>query len=102
MKLSQKQRVLAVLRHGSCTQVDWLAPQVIDSGPPITRLAARINELRDDGFDIREAGRRHGCSIYVLALKERADVVVPESPATTLFEPSTGRRPLSHYESEAA
>jgi hypothetical protein len=67
--MSQKDRVLAALRthaaDGICT-TDFLAPDVIDHGKPITRVAARVHELREDGHEIVETRRRHGCSVYRL------------------------------------
>lgn len=66
-KLTQTQRVLRALRalgdHG-VTSVDFLPPTV-DGGPPILRVAARIHELREDGFVIQT---RRGSTVdkYVL------------------------------------
>ena len=48
--MTQTERVLAALEHagqGGLTQVDFLRFPTFDGGPPITRLAARIEELRD-------------------------------------------------------
>lgn len=45
-------RVLAAMRsHGSVTPKSFLAPTV-DGGDEITRLAARVNELREAGYTI--------------------------------------------------
>lgn len=66
--MTQTERVLAALRiHlGGITQVDFLRVPTIDGGSPITRLAARILELRDDGHPILDAGTRDGCKLYRL------------------------------------
>lgn len=68
--MTQKGRVLELLKkrgQNGITQVDFLAPWVADGGKPITRLAARVLELRDAGFNIENRGTRNGCVVYVLA-----------------------------------
>jgi hypothetical protein len=50
--------------HGT-TQTEWLPPDVVDGGPPITRLAARVLELRESGHRIEKNGHRDGCDVYV-------------------------------------
>lgn len=69
--MTQRDRVLRALRQRGTqgiTAVDFLAPDVIDGGPPITRIGARILDLRHDGFHIEVAGRRDGgCAVYRLA-----------------------------------
>lgn len=65
----QQQRVLAAARKAGgrgITAVDFNLPNVVDDGPPITRVAARINELQDMGFRFRSGGRRQKCKVYVL------------------------------------
>lgn len=67
--MTQKQRVLTALQRTGwqgITQVDFLAPHVIDGGKPVTRLAARILELREDGHAIRVVGERQECAVYQL------------------------------------
>src|SRR5690349_8807518 len=77
----QKQRVLAALRSRGArgiTQVDFLAPNVIDGGKPITRVAPRILELRkDDGHEIVVDGERDSCAVYRL-LRDSQDTPAPE------------------------
>lgn len=94
MTETQCYRVLKALRAhpDGLTQVDFLAPDVIDGGYPITRLAARIQDLRDRGAEIFVDGKRNGCAIYRLheALPVPPPKVVtparePEEPA--LFDP---------------
>lgn len=83
--MSQKNRVLASLhkhrKHG-ISQIDFDLPDVIDGGAPIKRVAARIEELRDEGFAIRSGERRQKCIVYRL---------VPEANAPTAIDPSTRR-----------
>lgn len=75
--MTQTDRVLAALHklpeHG-ITQVDFLRFPTVDGGPPITRLAARIEELRSEGFNIESCERRDKCTVYRIR------------PALTLFE----------------
>lgn len=81
MKLTQRQRVLQALqRVGSrgLTQVDFLMPSVIDDGPPITRVGARIEELRNGGYRIENHGRRDKCVVYVLRLDGQPHKPIPE------------------------
>lgn len=88
--VSQKARVLAALRsrgaRGVCA-VDFLAPDVIDNRNPITRVAARILELRDDGHTITVEGVRHGCAVYRL-LHDVQDG--PEPSRAPVQEPEPG------------
>ena len=74
---TQTQRVLAALKaEGSrgITAVDFAAPHVWDDGPPIMRVAARINELRLEGHNIVDGGTRDGVKVYRL-------VSAPAAPA---------------------
>lgn len=67
--MNQAPRVLAALRahpDRGVTSVDFLRIPTIDGGPPITRLAARIKELKDDGHSIVDAGTKDGCKVYRL------------------------------------
>lgn len=94
--MTQAERVLAALykrgRHG-LTQIDFDLPDIIDGGPPIKRVAARVEELRNQGFRIASGERRQKCVVY------RVEGVVPgvvrpvkpepvsdESGAPTLFD----------------
>ena len=91
--MTQKTRVLRALRRHpeGITQVDFLLPNVIDGGPPITRVAARVRDLRTDGHEILVDGERNGCAVYVLPRPVRVElpppvVVVPERAGPpTLF-----------------
>lgn len=101
MTQTQSHRVLLALRShpNGITQVDFLAPDVIDGGFPITRLAARIQDLRDNGAEVFVDGKRNGCAIYRLHEVEPVPppkVVTParEPEADVLFElPPVSRSP---------
>lgn len=101
-KATQRERVLLALkRHPRVSVVDFLAPAVIDGLAPIVRLAARINELRDEGYAIEDAGRVNGCASYRLAPTTESAEPVPAS--VHLFDPRAGsnhRRP--HWQEDAA
>lgn len=92
---TQQERVLRALqqagRHG-ITAVDFSAPNTIDGRPPITRLAARVMELKAEGHRIEKTGWRQKCAVYALR-EERNLAAVPEpAPASpTLFDPSEHR-----------
>jgi hypothetical protein len=64
---SQKQRVLEALRDAGATGIAEGAFQgrTIDGGPPIRKFTARINELRNAGYDI-DAQRVDGQTSYIL------------------------------------
>ena len=67
MNLTQRERVLKAARSfRGITQVDFLLPNVVDGGEPITRLAARINELDSEGYGFECLGRRDRCKIWRL------------------------------------
>lgn len=95
---SQKDRVLAALRTNprGITQVDFSLPFVIDGGNPITRVAARIEDLEKDGHRIVVAGeRRDKCVVYRLFESVRCGAapgpveegVLPSSAGGSLASP---------------
>ena len=68
----QRNRVLDRLRaHGTTHRGEWLdGGRAVDGGEEITRLAARIRELKQPaygGHRIVPAGRDHGFRVYRLA-----------------------------------
>jgi hypothetical protein len=70
-KVTQATRVLAALgRAGDrgVTQGDWLVPGGADGAGRITRVAARVEELRSEGLAIAKVGRRDGFAVYRLVL----------------------------------
>lgn len=88
--MRQRDRVLRALkRHpdGVC-QVDFLLPNVIDGGAPITRLAARVKDLREDGHEIEVNGEKYGCALY--RLPQPKPIPVPPAAPPTL-EPTGDR-----------
>jgi hypothetical protein len=76
-----------------------LLPDVIDGGPPIVRLPARVDELRAAGHHIEHAGRRNRCAIYRLTSLPAPVVQAPaiDDPAALGKGQSPPRRtrPLS-------
>lgn len=106
--MNQKARVLAALRRagqGGITAVSFLGPFTVDGGPPITRLAARIGELRDEGHEITQSGWRDKCAVYVLrgAVAAPVRVADPEpEPTVGLFDATTVSQPLGAYDDNEA
>lgn len=103
---TQRDRVLRLLtargNTGVCA-VDFLGPEVADGGAPITRLAARVHELREDGVPIRKNGQRNSCDVYVLARPQaRPAPPGPTPEAVGLFDPVDTHRPASPYDDIAA
>lgn len=91
MSASQNERVLlALMRYPRVSVTDFLAPAVVDGGKPITRLAARINDLRAEGHKIERAGRVNGCASYRLA-----------DQVTQLFDPRETHAPSPHWQDAA-
>lgn len=77
---SQTERVLNALRKAGprgITAVDFALPDVIDGGPPIMRVAARVMDLRRQGHTIIASGRRQKCQAY--------ELVVPAPPADLAY-----------------
>jgi hypothetical protein len=88
--MTQNKRVLRALRRhpqGIC-QGDFFPPNVLDGGYPITRLAARIKDLREQGHEIEVDGERWGYAVYKLAQarQEREPVPPAEMPAIPVDE----------------
>jgi hypothetical protein len=97
---TQRTRVLAALRHAGTkgiTAVDFLAPNVIDGGPPILGFAARISEL-GRSHTIVTAGKRDKCKVFRL-VEDDADESSPQGGEGSLFSGDVGsRRPRSPYD----
>lgn len=99
---SQCKRVAKALdKHptGICA-VDFLLPNVVDGGPPITRLAARIKDLRDAGEAIDVIGERHGCAVYARA-RAQVQPVTPAPDPVPAAEP-VAQAPLFEFAPRAA
>jgi hypothetical protein len=103
-KPSQADRVLMSLVQAGgrgVTQSDWLQPGGVDGLGRITRLAARVGELRDDGLNVVTEGESDGFAVYKLrAARSRVVATDEGSPAVGLFDPAPDRP--SAYFGEAA
>lgn len=112
--MTQRERILAALRAAGrrgITQVDFLRFPTVDGGPPVTRVAARVQELRDEGLDIVSSGTRDRCAVYVLKeLGVSTGPVRSGGPvgdagpveSSTLFDPAEVHVPANPYETEEA
>jgi hypothetical protein len=103
--MTQKERVLKSLRasgeHG-ITQADWSGAfgPTPDGGPPITRLAARVLDLKQDGYQINRKASddlRNLCRVYYLRTQQP---IVVETSAAELI--ANDKHVMSPYEFEAA
>lgn len=71
--MTQTERVLRALQQAGdrgVTQVDFALPDVVDGLPPITRVAARVKDLREQGHMIVAAGTRQSCRVYTLVSQQ--------------------------------
>lgn len=92
---TQRERVAALLQARGpvgLTPVDFLAPNVVDLGQPITRLAPRILELREQGWNIATVETSPVARYVLTAAPEAA----APGPAPT-FDPP-GRDPGHLFE----
>jgi hypothetical protein len=77
----QRQRVLRHLeRAGRTNQGEWISAPAVDGGPKITRLAARILELKDDGHRIGKSGRHGRYHVYCLLSPPGFSTLEPLDP----------------------
>lgn len=67
-QLERVKRQLHVSGSEGITPVDFMAPNVIDGGAPILRLAARIKELREQGYVILSYRQPDSTFRYILAV----------------------------------
>jgi hypothetical protein len=81
----QTVRVLRQLRlHPTgLNETAFAPPAVVDGGLPIQRVAARIYELKQDGFEIRTRRLANGTASYVL---------IAEPPTSTAADPAADQR----------
>lgn len=76
---TQTERVIRAARsYRGISQVDFLAPDVVDGGAPITRLAARLWEAEQQGYDFECLGRRDKCKVWRLC----GEPELSETPAS--------------------
>lgn len=96
--MTQADRVLKAARsYRGTSQAEWLADVTPDGGPRITRVAARIQELEEQGHVFEIIGRRSKCVVYRLADVERtvsADSR-PVTPAASAGEQRLVTQPTS-------
>lgn len=88
---TQADRVLAALAGNperGITQVDFLRLPTIDGLPPITRLAARVLELREQGHEIVSGETRDRCRVYRLVPAARS---ASEHPSASYHAGGQGR-----------
>lgn len=64
--MTQRARVLRALKTGPVRATAFSLPNVIDDGPPIYRVAARVQELRDAGYVIETTRFSVGAAVYEL------------------------------------
>lgn len=100
---TQRDRVLVALKRAGrrgLTQIDFHAPHVVDGGTPITRLAPRIRELREQGYTI-VSRRDNGLARYVLIQPTRHEIRVDVDTASAQLEipapPASPFDPLSPW-----
>ena len=77
--MTQKERVLKALQSAGAAGVcmtDFLAPDVCDGGTPITRMAARVLDLKNEGHQI-DCVIEAGVAVYVL----RSEALVVTQPS---------------------
>jgi hypothetical protein len=95
---SQKERVLAQLRRGEITLADFDRETAVDGGARITRLAARIQDLKDDGYAISRRMVKLGGTLvaeyrlYELPVADLSSPQQPPAPST----PPVARATTSH------
>jgi len=104
--VTQSERVLRALQRAGdrgVTQVDFALPDVIDGGPPITRVAARVKDLREHGHMIVAAGTRQQCRVYALvsrrelteaAVSPEGDLAYGAAPDGLFGAPEPRRGPV--------
>lgn len=63
--MSDKTRLRAHMdAGGEVCPTDWNGFHAIDGGKPILRVAARIKDLKDDGYPVERVGTRSKCAVY--------------------------------------
>lgn len=72
--MSQLERIIQAARayNGTC-QADWLCEVTPDEGPRITRVAARIRDARDLGYEFEQLHDRNGTRVYRLVSRPEAE-----------------------------
>ena len=90
--MTGKQRVLAQLRKGPVTLADFDRDTAVDGGARITRLAARIQDLKDDGYAISSRKVRLGHALVAeYRLVSCSDPLSPVGQAPAPHPPLVAR-----------
>lgn len=86
---------------------DWNNFHTPDGGKPIMRIAARIKDLRDEGYPVERTGTRNRCAVYNKVSADAsspihpgADLKTTEASAETLFD--LARSPFAVFDEDAA
>lgn len=98
--MTQAQRIHRALKLAGprgITALDFIRTPTFDGGLPITRLAARIQELREQGHVITSSEKRNKCAVYVLVVFVAPPTEEPETDVA-LFDPRELVRPLGAYD----
>lgn len=86
-KANDVDRVLSALKNGPVTPMDFDAPRVVDGLKPIRRVAARICDLRKEGYEITTSRLPSGVAVYRLddrpTAGERSEGASPTEPVVT-------------------
>lgn len=80
---SQTERVIKAARsyRGVC-RVDFMAPDVVDGGPPILNFPGRMFDAERAGHSFEMIGKRHGCKVFRLIDVERDAAPSPPDDET--------------------
>ena len=97
--MTQCERVLKASRGlRGVTQGDFAGPHTVDGGPTISRVAARIQDLKDQGHTFDVIGERNGFRVYRLNVDvDRASGTpsCPGVPSERLTDSSSAAGPMS-------
>lgn len=61
---------------------DWNGFHTPDGGKPILRVAARIKDLKDEGYPVQRTGTRNACAVY-----RKVTAEVGGSPGESSLDP---------------
>jgi hypothetical protein len=94
--VTQLERVIKASKsYRGITQVDFLGSHTIDEGKPITRLAARIQDARDQGHVFESLGTRDGCKVYRWVSGPALEETPARPDPSTLREPEHSASPVA-------
>jgi hypothetical protein len=87
--VTQADRLLTALTRAGAkgiTSVDFIRYPTIDGGPPILRIAARVKDLRNEGFNIITEGERDGVAVYKLEQHSGQLFALPERLRNSMWD----------------